>query len=334
MSELNKTDWKAFLKAYPDAHLLQTAEWGELKEGFGWRARRVAVENSGAQVLFRQLPLGFTIGYLPKGPVGENWQALWPALDRLCREQRAVFLKIEPDQWQIPGSQVKSQLPPEFVLSEQTVQPPRTIVVPISGDEDEILARMKQKTRYNIRLAGRKEVQVVPSEDLDVFQELLEITSDRDQFGVHSLAYYKSLYRLFKSEEHCTLLIAYYDSEPLGAVMVFARGQRAWYLHGASTNRHRNLMPNYLLQWEAIRWAIAQGCKFYDLWGVPDENEEVLESSFANRADGLWGVYRFKRGFGGEVRRAVGAWDKVYNPLLYRAYLWAVNRRSGGGIEG
>jgi lipid II:glycine glycyltransferase (peptidoglycan interpeptide bridge formation enzyme) len=87
-------------------------------------------------------------------------------------------------------------------------------------------------------------------------------------------------------------------------------------------------MPNYLLQWEAIRWAKSQGCTEYDLWGVPDEDLATLEANFANRNIGLWGVYRFKRGFGGELRRSVGPWDRVYNPTLYRLYsVWLKYRK-------
>jgi lipid II:glycine glycyltransferase (peptidoglycan interpeptide bridge formation enzyme) len=109
--------------------------------------------------------------------------------------------------------------------------------------------------------------------------------------------------------------------------MVFANGLRAWYVYGASNNEERNRMPTYLLQWEAIRWAKSKGCEEYDLWGVPDENEEMLEANFESRHDGLWGVYRFKRGFGGELKRAAQALDKVYNPLLYWVYLKFIGNR-------
>jgi lipid II:glycine glycyltransferase (peptidoglycan interpeptide bridge formation enzyme) len=103
--------------------------------------------------------------------------------------------------------------------------------------------------------------------------------------------------------------------------MVFVVGYRSWYVYGASNDRERNLMPTYLLQWEAIRWARARGCEVYDMWGVPDEDEPVLEAGFETRSDGLWGVYRFKRGFGGELKRAAQAMDRVYNPWLYQLYL-------------
>ncbi|MBN2146769.1 MAG: peptidoglycan bridge formation glycyltransferase FemA/FemB family protein, partial [Anaerolineales bacterium] len=126
---------------------------------------------------------------------------------------------------------------------------------------------------------------------------------------------------------NCELLIAEFDHEPLGALMVFTRGKRAWYFYGASSDLHRDRMPNYLLQWEAMRWARSQGCTEYDLWGVPDANLTTLEKQFTERSDGLWGVYRFKRGFGGELRRAASAWDRVYNSLLYRFYCWQAQRK-------
>jgi peptidoglycan pentaglycine glycine transferase (the first glycine) len=108
--------------------------------------------------------------------------------------------------------------------------------------------------------------------------------------------------------------------------MIFARGKRAWYFYGASSKEHREWMPTYLLQWEAMRWARTRGCIEYDLCGVPDFDEEILEGEFTKRSDGLWGVYRFKRGFGGKLRRAMGAWDRPYKPIFYYFYRWWVGR--------
>jgi lipid II:glycine glycyltransferase (peptidoglycan interpeptide bridge formation enzyme) len=101
-------------------------------------------------------------------------------------------------------------------------------------------------------------------------------------------------------------------------------------VYGASSDVERNRMPTYLLQWAAMRWARDRGCTSYDLWGLPDEDEDVLEANFTERSDGLWGVYRFKRGFGGQVMRAAAAWEKVYQPLLYQLYVW----RTGKGPAG
>jgi len=116
-------------------------------------------------------------------------------------------------------------------------------------------------------------------------------------------------------------LVAMYQEQPLAALMVLAHGKRAWYVYGASSDLERNRMPAYILQWEAIRWARNRGCQSYDLWGIPDQDQDTLEANFMERNSGLWGVYRFKRGFGGEIKRAQQAMDKVYIPSLYKLYL-------------
>lgn len=320
MTELNASEWQEFLRQHPEAHLLQKAEWGDLKTGFGWRTRRAAIKNCGAQVLFRQLPLGFSVGYIPRGPVGTPSPEFWKEVDRLAKLERAVFLKLEPDIWgELDDAQARNLLP-GFQRSPHSIQPPRTIVVDLKCGEDEILARMKQKTRYNIHLAERKGVVVQPCSDLGVFNALMQATGNRDGFGVHNRAYYQRAYDLFHSSGTCELLLASFEERPLAALMVFACGSRSWYLYGASNDEERNRMPAYLLQWRAMQWALSKGCTSYDLWGVPDADEEFLEAGFETRSDGLWGVYRFKRGFGGDLMRASSAFDRVYHPLLYRLY--------------
>lgn len=346
MSLLNEIEWNEFLAAYPDAHLLQTAAWGNLKSAFGWQTERLVVDSdggfTGAQVLFRRLPLGFSLAYIGKGPVGAGCspdslvdqhqltggRPFWTAVDELCRRRRVVFLKVEPDIWQASPD---SEVPAGFRLSPHTIQPPRTLVIDLRGEEDQLLARMKQKTRYNIRLALRKGIVVRRSADLTAFYRLMQVTGSRDGFGVHSLNYFQQAYDLFHPQGQCELLMAEYEGEPLAGLMVFARGRRAWYFYGASSDAHRERMPAYLLQWEAMRWARAQDCQVYDLWGVPDAEETVLEAHFTEKSEGLWGVYRFKRGFGGDLKRSPGPWDRVYNPLAYTVYrLWARRSPSRG----
>lgn len=324
MPEVPLEDWTTFLSQYAHAHLLQGAPWGELKADFGWEAVRLVAGQAGAQILFRRLPLGYTLAYIPKGPLGEEVDDLWPEIDELCRARKAVFLKVELDRWEGDGGE---ELLPGFVPSRHAIQPRRTVVVDLQGSEDEILARMKQKTRYNIRLAGKKGVVVRTSDDLEVFSEMVQVTGQRDGFGVHNLAYYRRAYDLFQPMGTCELLQAEYEGQPLAALMVFAQGQRAWYLYGASNNLERNRMPTYLLQWQAMSWARDRGCTEYDLWGVPDQDEEVLEAEFMDRSDGLWGVYRFKRGFGGQVRRSDKSWDRIYKPGFYQLYQWYMRIR-------
>jgi lipid II:glycine glycyltransferase (peptidoglycan interpeptide bridge formation enzyme) len=340
MPLISASEWDAFLSNFPDAHLLQTTAWGALKAASGWEvARVVSLEepgSTGAQLLFRRLPLGFTLAYIPKGPLSgshhqdrpadvlRRWQALWPEVDRLCRQRRAVLLKVEADFLSPDGEQVDP--PAGFRRSPHPIQPPRTLLVNLRGDEEQLLARMKQKTRYNIRLALKKGVIVRSSGDLELFYRLMQATGERDKFGVHHPDYYRKAYELFYPRGECELLVAEYEREPLAALVVFAREKRAWYFYGASADVHRDRMPVYLLQWEAMRWARAKGCSVYDLWGVPDVSEETLEANFVKRSDGLWGVYRFKRGFGGQLCRAPDPWDRVYQPALYQFYLWWAGR--------
>jgi peptidoglycan pentaglycine glycine transferase (the first glycine) len=325
--------WNQYLQKRPNAHLLQTGEWGELKSAFGWKPVRVVNGDMGVQILFRKLPLGFTIGYIPKAVVSEEWSvdsgqfSVFSEIDSVCKQNRAIFLKIEPDAWE---DNQPSHLPitnSKLRTSPHNIQPPRTIIVDINGSDEEILARMKQKTRYNIHLAEKKGVTVRAWDDLSAFHQMMLLTGGRDGFSVHSYEYYKQAHKLMHPKGMCEILLAEFEGKQLAALFVARHGNRAYYLYGASTEEERNRMPTYLLQWEAMKWAKVRGCEEYDLWGVPDEEEATLEANFEKRRDGLWGVYRFKRGFGGELKRAVQAMDRVYNPLLYWAYLKFIGNR-------
>jgi len=323
MPTISITDWNQFLTQHPNAHLLQTGEWGELKRGFGWKPVRIVSGNAGVQILFRKLPLGFTVGYIPKTNID---QSLLPEIDSVCKSHHAIFLKLEPDTWDSEFILHPSR--EAFILSKHNIQPPRTILIDIRGSEEEILAKMKPKTRYNIRLAEKKNVVVRAWDDIESFHKLMLVTSGRDGFGIHSLEYYRRAYELLQPKGLGEIFVAEYEGKPLAALFVARNGNRAYYLYGASTDEERNRMPTYLLQWEAMKWAKARGCEEYDLWGVPDEDKATLEANFETRHDGLWGVYRFKRGFGGELKRAAQALDRVYNPLLYWLYTKYVIRDS------
>ncbi len=324
--------------SYDAGHLLQHPMWGQFKEEFGWRALRVALAEgeeflAGAQILFRPLPLGMTLAYVPRGPMlryddPHLWQALIQALDEEARRRRAVFLKVEPD-WEDDESARQRLHAAGFRPSPQTIQPRSTIHVDLTPDPDTILARMKPKWRYNIRLARRKGVLVRPAEarDLPIFLRLMEETAQRDGFALHTPEYYRRAWEILVPAGLATLLMAWYEDIPLAALFVGAWHRTGIYMYGASSQRERQRMPNHLLQWEAMMWARSRGCTVYDMWGIPDEvgeHPEKWAGRTPERKDGLWGVFRFKQGFGGRIVRMVGAWDRVYNPaayLLYRAFL-------------
>lgn len=327
---LSSEEWNFSLNQFPDAHILQTAEWGDLKSNYLWKSVRFSEGGCYAQVLFRRLPGGFSIGYIPKGPLGKISRDFWLELIKIGKRHRAIMIKIEPDDRCTETSQLNIPMDIGKFVKSKPIQPAQTIVLEINGDERTILDRMKQKTRYNIHLAEKKGISVHESNDIHSFHQMMITTGSRDGFSAHSYDYYKKAYDLFSKSNKCILLIACYGNVDLAAVMLFSNWRRCWYFYGASTDVERNRMPVYLLQWEAIRWAKAQGCEYYDLWGIPDEPEMVLEGEFPTRSDGLWGVYRFKRGFGGKIIKNPDTMDLVLQPLMYKMLMWWLKFRNRG----
>lgn len=328
--------WDEFVIHQPRSHVLQRAPWGILKSEFGWSVTRIALADeatlvAGAQILLKDLPFRFgKMAYLPMGPYAysdEQLDLLWEAIDAQLKQEGVAFLKWEPgifeggvphlDRW-------------GFRETSRTVQPPNTILLDISHSEDDILANMSQNTRRKVRLSERKGIRYYHGtlDDIEVFTHLMNTTGERNEFGVHDTHYYRRAYELFSADHTATLIMAEHEGTPLAGVMAFHQNHTAWYLYGASSNEKRNLMASYGVQWEAIKWAKQHGCDVYDLWGIPDEVETSLEAQFQDRSDGLWGVYGFKRGFGGEIVRSAGAWDKVYKPLIYTAYRAAMQFRA------
>jgi peptidoglycan pentaglycine glycine transferase (the first glycine) len=329
-------EWDQFTRLPPSAHLLQSWAWGELKARFGWWPVRIAAVQdneilAAAQILFRSLPAGLRAAYVPKGPLIDSAAretataaALINALHDACRCQHAISLKLEPD-W-LDAADAQRWLETQgFAASPETVQPRRTVIVDLTASEDDILAQMKSKTRYNIRLAQRKGVVVRQgaAEDVPLFHRLLQVTGQRAGFGVHTLTYYTQAWQLFTASETVALFLADHEDTTLAAIMVFVWGKTAYYMYGGSSDEERQRMPTYLLQWEAMRWAKARGCESYDLWGIPDVDENEVGPDIAAAEEtgvlstGLGGLYRFKRGFGGREVRYVGAYDHSYNRLLY-----------------
>jgi peptidoglycan pentaglycine glycine transferase (the first glycine) len=209
--------------------------------------------------------------------------------------------------------------------SSDQIQFRNTVLVDLTPSEEEMLARMKQKTRYNVRLAEKKGVslRIGNMNDLSMLYKMYAETSVRDGFVIRDEDYYRTVWQLFVSNQQSAIknqkteiaftepLIAEVDNQPVAAIFVFYFAGRAWYVYGMSRNAHREKMPAYLLQWEAIKRAKAYGCTVYDLWGAP----EVFDES-----DSMWGVYRFKEGLGGRVVRTLGAWDYAPSPLWYKMY--------------
>lgn len=340
-------EWNAALLSLSRPHVLQSWEWGAFKERHGWAATRLLLEADGrpaaaASVLRRRAtPFPLSILYVPKGPIldhadpsglspsepalsavkGRSLHSLTVALaelERLARRERAIFVKIDPD---VPNENRDLQRllrQRGWRPSAEQIQFRNTLLSDLTLSEEELLAGMKSKTRYNVRLAARRGVTVRlgTRADLPLFYQMYAETASRDGFIIRPYDYYEDAWGSFVEAGLAQVFRAYLD-EPLAGVIVFRFGPTAWYFYGASRDRYRHLMPNHLLQWEAMRWAKAQGCTAYDWWGAPD----VLDES-----DPMWGVYRFKEGFGGQFVEGIGAWDFPTSRVLYWLYTTVMPR--------
>ncbi len=350
--------WNSLIASFPEPHFLQTEQWAQVKMRVGWQPHYLVWTETEffaqrhppdvppekvralALVLQRRIPLGgfavrLSLLYAPKGPLLRDWDDLamrsrvLDDLQTFARRRGSIFIKIDPDVLVgqgVPGTAEASESPLGAAIqadlrargwrfSPDQVQFRNTVLVDLAAPEDEILARMKQKTRYNIRLAMRKGVAIRPAapQDWGMLYRMYAETAARDNFVIRSETYYRTVFETFSATADPSLeaLIAEVEGQPVAAVVVVRFARRAYYLYGMSLPLHRNKMPAYLLQWEAMRRAKAAGCLTYDLWGAPETFDE---------SDPMWGVYRFKRGFGGRVIRTLGAWDFSARPLWHRLY--------------
>jgi len=339
----NADQWNPLIEHLPGANALQTWQWGQVKAQFGWELYPLLWRDSSqavyaaALLLQRKIVLGrvslpLSVMYVPRGPL-LDWtqeslaQRVFADLEDFARAKQAIFIKIDPDlplgygipgeaeaEDDSPGLAVQAELAERgWVFSEEQIQFCNTVTVDLTEAEDDLLMRMKSKTRYNIRLAERRGVVVRPGgvEDIDLLYQMYAHTALRDNFTIRGKAYYKVVWETFFRAGLAEPLIAEVDGQPVGAAVIFRFGGRAWYLHGMSLDAHREKMFTYRLQWEAMLHSKTAGCYTYDLWGAPDNFSED---------DPLWGVYRFKDGFGGRVVRTLGAWDYPVRPLIYKGY--------------
>jgi len=312
-------------------HVFQTAGWSFIKLPTGWRALRIAVNRAGVfragiQMLERDFPkIGYRFFYSPRGPVlSAEWAAedideLFSRVERVARERRVVFLKIDPDVSKGDDWITESLVRNRFRQAPETggfsgVQPRWVFRLDISKSEDDILKGMDQKTRYNIRLAERKGVTIRPieaSEEIETFYRILVDTARRDGFLIRPVVYFQDIQKYLATRGQAKFFLAESEGKPIAGALALTHGKTAWYAYGASANTDRHYMPNHLMQWTMIRWAKSLGCTLYDFRAVPSNPKPE---------DPLYGLYRFKKGFGAELTEFVGEYDRVYVPWVY--VLW------------
>ena len=324
--------WDRAVLSLPEPHILQSWAWGDTKAQTGWTARRLLWQRDGqptaaAALLSRRLHprLPVSVAYVPKGPL-LDWrdaglvEAVLKRLEAEARAAGAIFVKLDPDvrAGTPEGDSLTSELARRgWRPSAEQIQFRNTVVSDLTQSEEALLAGMKPKWRYNIRLAERRGVIVrdgAPA-DLPVFYAMYVETGQRDGFLVRPYAYYQHIWESFLVHGLAHLLLAEVEGQPVAGLILFRFGPTAWYFYGASTAHARDLMPNHALQWAALQWARAAGCSRYDWWGAPD----VLDES-----DPMWGVYRFKTGFGGQFVPGIGAWDFPTGRTRYWLYTVAM----------
>ena len=339
----SKSEWNALIKNLPGFSVLQTWEWGAVKSKYGWKPERYIWRdefgkvNAAALILVREktipiLNMSFRTIYIPQGPLLDWSNVLLreKVLDDIrvfAQGINALLIKIDPeiiygvgeqlditDREFLQAQEVVDELLNEgWLFSPQQIQFKNTAWIKLEKSENELLAAMKQKTRYNIRLAERRGVCIREGgiDDLDGLYQMYLETSIRDGFIIRPKEYYIDVWSEFIEAKMAVPLIAEVEGEMVAGLLLFHFGNRSWYLYGMSTGKHREKMPNYLLQWKAIKFSKELGCSVYDLWGAPD---------IFNNQDGMWGVYRFKLGLGCQVVQRIGAYDFPLSKITYKIF--------------
>jgi len=310
MFEVKKIDdnikWNNFLLNQPTQTgiFLQSEEWLAFQEKLGRKIYRLGLvdeeNNLGAicGVIQNPLPLGKKYFYVPRGPVGKP-EVLIDEVKKTAQKDGGIFLKIEPP--------VEISLP--SLLRTGPLQPRQTLILDLTKSEEELIAAMHEKTRYNIRLSEKKNL-ILKTGTADNFWKLMEETTKRDEFRAHPKKYYEKMLEGIagdgKNKMRVELKIVYLNGTPLATAIIGYFGDTATYFHGASSYEYRNLMAPYFLHWEIIKEAKKLGYKYYDFWGIDEKK---------------WpGVTRFKKGFGGFEISYPGTFDLPINKLWYKIY--------------
>jgi lipid II:glycine glycyltransferase (peptidoglycan interpeptide bridge formation enzyme) len=321
VTESDRERWNAFVAASPVGHFFQSWEWGELQEGLGGRPQRLAVvsENlfAGCVQLLVFESESRTFTYVPRGPVADAADErlaglLVDAALQVSAAEGANLVRIEP-QWAFDAEHERLLKQRGFKPAQQHIMPPRTLLVDLAPPLDQIWSGFRSNTRNRIRLAQKRgvDIRVGGESDVATFVRLTEETNARHGLRLGRPDQYHLAARFFGARDAMRLFLARAGGVDLAGIFVFVWGTTATYLWGASSGSEdaRKLNPNQLLHWTAMQWARERGCTTYDLFGIPDYDADVLEAEYADQTGGWWNLYRFKRGFGGTVRRHLGTFD-------------------------
>ena len=326
--EAERETWNQFVSESPESPVLQSFEWGELKRSTGWTPTRLGLLQKGQLVagislLKRSLPFGRSLFYAPRGPVflegvdsSSLFRELVDAVVSVARAQGGYVLKWDPEISEEERDFVEWMKEARFRRGRGEIQPRATFLLDLNLPLDELFNQFESKTRYNIRLAERKGVRVqeeTTPEGVSCFYKIHQETSSRDGFLIHPERYYQNVLSCLGNRGMAKIFLAYLGDhpQPIAGVFIFLFGKRVWYMYGASSNQFRNVMPNHALHGSVIQWAHAQGYRTYDLWGIPVDPQGDHP---------LWGVYRFKKGFHGVLKKWIGMYDLPLDPFWYNLF--------------
>ena len=328
LEEKNKQEYKSFLESHDRCNFQQSLEWGNVKTS--WKKEVILSEDKDGKirgslcVWIRKIPIFGNIMYSARGPVcnlydEEVIKDLREGADLLAKKYNAFVLRVEPDILKTDEEFRKIITKNGFKIKDDSkdfkdeIQPRFVFRLNLKGKtEEQIFAELHQKTRYNVRLATKKGVVIKEGtrEDLKDFHKIMIETGERDNFIIRSLEYFEKMYDEM-APNHMKLLMAYHEDKPISGIIPIMYGNKVWYLYGASSNSHRNLMPNYLLQWTMIQDAIKRGADMYDFRGV---------SGVVDETHPQYGLYRFKKGFNADFTEFIGDIYVPYKPLVYKMY--------------
>lgn len=324
MDNIEKKEYQEFLEKHEKGHYAQSLEWANVKND--WENEIIILRDEKGKIkaslslLIRKLPyINATLMYAPRGPVcdiddEESFKELIKRADELAKRHKAFMLKIDPDI--LASNQEFKNMAKKYGFKvEEKIKNVNTLLQPRfvfrldikDKTEEEVFAAFHSKTRYNIRLAGKKGVTLREGtrDDLQQFQDILETTGERDGFYIRKKEYFEKIYDSF-DKDHLKLVFADYEGKPIACVLNIFYGNKEWYLYGGSLNEHRNLMSTYLLQWEMIKEAIARHMDCYDFRGICATDKDHYND----------GLYRFKKGFNAEMVEFIDM-HKVYRPVIY-----------------
>ena len=318
-------EYESFVQNHPMGGITQSVRWHNVKNNWG---HEVVVSRGGdgeivggVSILVQRVPfIGTSMLYSPRGPICDPYKPdvisdLKKGIDQLAVKYKAHLYKMDPD---VLSSDTRFLGIARGAGFQQitggdgfeTIQARFNYRLYLEGrDEEALFANLTQKTRYNVRVARKHgvEIKVVGEEYLDDFMRLMQTTGERDGFSVRPKAYFKRM--LDELGEHCRLYMAFFEGKAVSGAITTNYAGKTCYIYGASDNAHRNVMPNYMIQWEMIRWAVETGCTVYDFQGV---------SGNLGEDHPLYGLYRFKKGFNGTLDELAGEFDYVYRPVRAR----------------